>query len=248
MSGGAVVNMKGELVGLTTAAASPVAYDVQAGYAIPMDDLGRRISETLILGKEVEYGFLGISLSKEVPNGVDTVGKGTPAEKADLVTGDVILAVGDRELAAEDGLTMALSTVPAGQNVRLKVLRGDKVLEKTILVSKYPVVGPVIATNRPKPWRGIRVDFTSVLGGGSNTFELLSNMSQGGVGVTDVETGSAAEAAGLKKGQIITAVDGQPVPTPADFAKAIVGKDGKDVTLTTQNGRGGPGEKVVVKK
>lgn len=60
MSGGAVINLKGELVGLTTTAASPAGFDSQAGYAIPMDKIGRRIVMTLKLGKEVEYGLLGI--------------------------------------------------------------------------------------------------------------------------------------------------------------------------------------------
>src|SRR5262249_32997620 len=62
MSGGAVINLKGELVGLTTAAANAVGFDAQAGYAIPMDLLGRKVVETLKQGKEYEYGFLGINL------------------------------------------------------------------------------------------------------------------------------------------------------------------------------------------
>lgn len=245
MSGGAVINMKGELVGLTTAGASPVAYDVQAGYAIPMDGLGRRIVETLREGKEVEYGFLGIALLDNVPNGISSVGKGTPADKAELLANDVILAVGDRDLDREDGLTMALSNVPAGASVTLKIRRDDRILEKSVLVSKYPVNGPVIATSRPEPWRGLRVDFTSVLNTDGQT--VMEAMSKGGVGVTEVETGSPADSAGLKRGVVITEVDGRPVPTPADFARAVAAKDGKDITLTTQLGPIA-GQKVVVKK
>lgn len=233
MSGGAVVNMKGELVGLTTAAASPVAYDVNAGYAIPMDALGRRIAETLRQGKEVEYGFLGIGLDQDIPNGVSNVGPGTPAEKAGLARGDVIVGVGGHELDGEDGLTMALALVPIGGDVNLKVRRDDRVEELTAFVSKYPVNGQVIATNRPKPWRGLRVDYSSVIkNSGGADFILMNAMAQGGVGVVEVETGGAADGAGLKKEQIITQVDGQPVPTPAAFARAVAGKEGKAVTLT----------------
>ena len=61
MSGGAVINLKGELVGLTTMAASPAGFDAMAGYAVPMDRMGRRAVETLKEGKEIEYGLLGIS-------------------------------------------------------------------------------------------------------------------------------------------------------------------------------------------
>ena len=63
MSGGAVINMKGELVGLTTMASSPAGFDAMAGYAIPMDRIGRRAVETLKEGKEIEYGLLGIRAS-----------------------------------------------------------------------------------------------------------------------------------------------------------------------------------------
>jgi S1-C subfamily serine protease len=245
MSGGAVVTMKGELVGMTTAAASPVAYDVQAGYAIPMDALGRRVVDTLKEGKEVEYGFLGIGLDPNVPNGVSNVTPGTPADRAGLVADDIILAVNDHDLDTEDGLTMALSTIPPGQTASLKINRRGDLVTKTILVSKYPVMEPPIATNRPKPWRGLRVDFTSVLN--PTAVDIAQSMANGGVGIVSVETGSAAETAGLRKNLVITAVDGQAVPTPADFLKAVASKDGKDVTLTTALGPIS-GQKVVVGK
>jgi serine protease Do len=249
MSGGAVVNMKGELVGLTTAAASPVAYDVQAGYAIPMDALGRRIADTLRQGKEFEYGFLGIGLDEKVPNGVANVGRGTPAENAGLVVGDQIVAVGDRTLDDDDGLTMALAEVEVGRDVKLKVRRGDDLVDITAFVSKYPVnYGQVIATNRAKPWRGLRVDFTSVVKNANGfDFTLMTAMAQGGVAVTDVETGGAADLAGLKKDAIITRVDGLPVPTPAAFAKAVAGTEGKPVTLTISSGVDRPRDVVVGK-
>ena len=67
MSGGAVINLKGELVGLTTMAASPAGFDAMAGYAIPMDKLGRRAVETLKEGKEIEYGLLGIKPDGSTP-------------------------------------------------------------------------------------------------------------------------------------------------------------------------------------
>ncbi len=247
MSGGAVINMRGELVGLTTAAASPVGYDVQAGYAIPMDALGQRIVETMKLGKEVEYGFLGVSLQEDVPNAIKSVSPGTPADRANLLTNDLILAVNDRPLDPEDGVTMALANVPAGETVRLKILRGGKVIEAPVLVSKYPVAGPVIASNRPDDWRGLRVDFTSALNpDGRNVMDL---MAMGGIGVVEVRPGSAVDQAGLKKGTVITEVNGQPVVTPADFTRAVNAATGKDVTLTLSAQFGDlQGQKVLVKK
>ena len=82
MSGGAVINLKGELVGLTTAAANAAGFDAQAGYAIPMDALGRRVVETLKQGKEYEYGFLGIRLDPErLRNRVSAAQPGHPGRR-----------------------------------------------------------------------------------------------------------------------------------------------------------------------
>ena len=56
MSGGAVVNLQGELVGITTTGGNPQGFDAQAGYAIPLDALGRRVVQDLLEGKEATYG------------------------------------------------------------------------------------------------------------------------------------------------------------------------------------------------
>jgi S1-C subfamily serine protease len=177
---------------------------------------------------------------------VQSVGRGTPAEKAGLVVNDVIVAVDERPLDEEDGLTMALSVVPVGAEVNLTVRRLDQDVKLKVFVSKYPVSGQVIATNRPKPWRGLRVDFPSVLtNAGAFDFNLMSAMAQGGVGVVDVLPGSAADQAGLRRNQIVTEVDGHSVSSPAEFAKATSSTDGKDVTLTTTQ-PGAFGERKIV--
>jgi S1-C subfamily serine protease len=236
MSGGAIVNMRGELVGLTTSGASPVGYDAAAGYAIPMDTLGRRAVEELRQGKEVEYSFIGIGLASE-PNTISQVQEGTPAWAANLMTGDRILAVGDMELADdESALPLALARVPVGEPVNLKVRRQGTVIDRTLVMSKYPLTdaegSEVIATNRPAPWRGAQIDFTSMLGDGQRTDQTLGVMRRGGVGVMEVSSGSPAEAAGLQKGSVIKAVGGKPVSTPKQFRAAVAEFEGKPVELT----------------
>ena len=59
-SGGALLNLKGEMIGLTTALAAMSGYEQAAGYAVPIDETFRRVVETLKQGREVEYGFLGV--------------------------------------------------------------------------------------------------------------------------------------------------------------------------------------------
>jgi serine protease Do len=235
LSGGAVVNIKGELVGITTDAASPAGFDAHAGYAIPVDAMTRRAIEALKEGREVEYGFLGISLDQQVPNQITKVEPNSPAAQGELIRGDTIVAVGTAPVNDAESLVLAVNDAPVGKPVRIELVRDGQVLQKTVLVSKLPVTGEVIATNRPTAWRGLRVDFVSALPYGPDAEEVLRAMAQGGVGVAEVESNSPAEAAGFKPGQVITKVDGKPVRTPAEFRAAVKGIEG-EATLQTHLG------------
>jgi S1-C subfamily serine protease len=234
MSGGAVINLKGELVGLTTMGASPAGFDSMAGYAVPMDKLGRRVAGTLKEGKEVEYGFLGIQADNKFTNRVFQVQPNSPAALGQLQVNDEIIAVNDLPVVDFDSLILAVNAYTAGDRIRLKIRRGDETVERTIVLAKYPVDGEVIATNRPKAWRGLRVDYTTMLNYPTNDL-IIMDRSTAGVVVADVEEGSPAAAAGIKKGQLIKRVGGQNVRTPGDFAEAVAAQDGP-VTLETDLG------------
>jgi S1-C subfamily serine protease len=233
MSGGAVVNLKGELVGLTTNAANAGGFDSQAGYALPIDALGRRAIETLKQGKEVEYGFLGVKLPRDNSNRIDGVELGTPAGEGGLMSGDEVLEIGGLPVTDSDSLVMNVNAFSPGTPIKLRVRRDPDVIEKTVILSKLPLSGEVIATNRPPAWRGIRVDFISTdpkLVWGQ---AVINAMTQGGVLITEVQPGSSADEAGLKVGQYILSVDGESVKTPGAFAKAVEKLSGS-VRVTTE--------------
>lgn len=234
MSGGAVINLKGELVGLTTAAANVGGFDAQAGYAIPIDALGRNVVEALKQGKEYEHGFLGITLDPAGTNKVASASSGSPAAEGGVQINDLVVGVGELVVTDADSLVVAINSVPAGEPVTLKILRGGNPLDRTVELAKRKVAG-VIATNRPSPWRGLRVDFISTLANTTLAPELFEAMARRGVVVTEVEPSSSAEAAGLRPGRIITRVNGQPVPSPRAFAKAVEEAKGP-ATLDTDQG------------
>ena len=236
MSGGAVVNLKGELIGLTTNAANASGFDSQAGYALPVDLLTLRAIDALKQGKEVEYGFLGIRLSSDNSNRIEGVQAGTPAADGDLVQNDEVLSVGGLPVTDSDTLVMAVNAFSPGAEIKVRVRREGEVIEKTILLSKLPISGEVIATNRPAPWRGLRVDFVSAAPRPVNGFAVLSAMARGGVLVTEVEPGSAADEAGIKVGQYLINVEGAAVKNPLDFARAV-GKLNGPVRITTEGDR-----------
>jgi S1-C subfamily serine protease len=161
MAGGAVINLKGEMVGLTTDAANVGGFDAQAGYALPMDTLTRRAIEALKQGKEVEYGFLGVQLSLENTNQIKDVIAGTPAGEGGLMPGDVVVSIGGLPVVDSDSLVMSVNAFAPGEPITVQARRDGLEVEKTVVLSKLPMKGEVIATNRPKIWRGLRVDFIS---------------------------------------------------------------------------------------
>lgn len=201
-----------------------------------MDALGRKVVETLKDGREFEYGFLGIRLDTENgTNRVRSANPGSPAALGGLQVDDAIVAVGDLPVTDADSLVVAINSIPAGEAVALKIVRRNQPVERTVHLAKKRVEAPVIATNRPAPWRGLRVDYTSTMINTTFAPDMHDAMAREGVVVTEVATGSESERAGLKTGQIITRVDDTPVPNPRDFLKATTGRNGP-VRLETDAG------------
>ena len=233
LSGGAVVNMSGELVAITTASANAVGYDPRAGYAIPLDTLGRHAIDALIEGREVEYGFLGISLDSPTST-IREVQPGTPAGEGGLVKGDVIEEVAGRAVDGYEDLVKAVNPLPVGEPVELTIRRQERSLNTSVVLSKLPIEGNVIATTLPPLWRGLRVDFSSVV---TPRGELpFDAMARGGVGVTSVVGDSPAGRAGIEPGTIILAVEGDAVRKPSEFLERVTEFEGEEVRLETDRG------------
>ena len=252
-SGAPLLNLDGEMVGLSTPSAAVTGAETAGGFAIPMDPNFRRIVATLKEGREVEYGFLGISFaptpgSRLLENGlpIGDVSQGSPAEKFGLVgyggrggfdtgLGDSILAVDGQPLREQDDLNLQVGAALAGSTVRLTVQRQGVRRRVDIPLAKIGHDFPFIASVRPPAAFGLRVDWSSTLqvraGGGLQLPECVS--------VRDLEPGSAAarkfkEIDPESKGAwLVLAVDGQPAGTPARFAALTAAK--ASVTLRLMN-------------
>ncbi len=249
-SGGALLDIQGRLVGLLTALPALHGYDRPAGFAIPMDEFMRRIVERLKEGREVEYGFLGIQLDdvasaqrrmlehplpRDVRYGVVVmrVYPGCPAYLAGIREGDIILAIDGEPVRTSEQLIVRIGSKFAGSRVRLRLRRGPRELERTVKLGKYPVRGRVIASRRPAPWRGLRVDWACVLAGDLMAQERLRRVASGAVLVTEVVPDSPAAKAGLKPQMFITHVNSKPVRDPEEFAQAVRAQSGP-VELTVE--------------
>jgi S1-C subfamily serine protease len=245
-SGGALVDLDGRLVGLTTALAALNGSEAAGGFAIPLDDALRRIIDVLKRGEEVEYGFLGVAAdrrsghrsSDETGVRLGQVTLNSPAYKAGLQSGDVILSVNGHPIRDYDDMFLRVGTGLAGQRAELVMQRDGRTPTKAqVTLAKFYQADFGIARKRPEPVLGLRVDYASVL------------VSQGrpdhwpipdGVVVREVRDGTPAKEAGLTEfADVITEVNGKPVLTPADFyreAQRAVEATGK-VKLTLLNPR-----------
>jgi serine protease Do len=235
-SGGALLNLKGELIGLTTALAAITGRDTPGGFAIPLDAGMTRIIDVLKKGEEVEYGFLGVGPETRPEPGegvtVQSIRLGSPAERAGLHVRDTILAVNGVPVREADELFLALGTYLAGSRVTLDV-RADKasqIKKVPVTLAKFYVPGVKIASAKRPAFRGLRVDYTSVLAQQRQAV-LGDYRIPPGVLVTEVLSPSAAAAAFLKPGEVVTHVNGQAVNSPAAFYQAVGGLRG-DVELT----------------
>jgi serine protease Do len=175
-SGGALINLRGEMIGLLTSQAALYGYEKSAGYAIPVDTMFRRTLKTLKAGKKVQVGFLGVAPEDlalawrregHVGALIEHVVAGTPAARAGLLGGDIITHVNQQAVENRSELFRELGQLPVRANVALRVERGTTLrrpgrsLTLRAVLSKKYVEGsrPAYAQERDPVWRGLQVDY-----------------------------------------------------------------------------------------
>ena len=235
-SGGPLLNLDGEMVGLCVSLAATAGYETAAGYAIPVDQTFRRVVDTLKTGREVEYGFLGIQPAnlqpREILAGtrgirVDRVVSGTPAARpGGLKPDDIVTAVGNRPIYEADSLVLEVGRLPVEAPARLSVIRDGRRRTLEVTLAKFPVPGKKIVTTRRPPWRGMRIDYPTALVDPDGRPQGGLVFHDDGVIVTEVEEGTASWEAGLRRGMRISQVGRTSVRTPREFRAAVARQSG----------------------
>ena len=226
-SGGPLVNLAGQVIGVNTAIVRGAS---GIGFASPADRAQRVVDDLLRFGElqPLWTGLRLVTLDPElarregypVARGalVEKVWDGSPAERAGLRAGDLVVAVGGKPLAAREDLTTAFYSVPAGTPVALDLRRGDDTLRISLQAM------------RPPPGLGARVLERSV--------GLAVEARQGSLVVTDVARDSAADRKGLRPGDRVRAANGQPVEDVEALGREVLrGLDRGGVLLMVQRGR-----------
>jgi serine protease Do len=246
-SGGALVNLQGEMVGLTTSLSAMVGYEQPAGFAIPVDDAFRKTVDTLKQGRVPSFGFLGVQ-PEHLPLADRQAGHfgarvlrvvpGTPAQTAGLKTDDVITHVNNTRVYDKNSLFRELSRLPADESVTLTYERREmlrqrpKVMTTSVVLSKKYIAAPhpPFAQVSDPLWRGLRVEYPSALPPQLSTQGAQAVDPQGCVAVAEVVRDSPAWKAGLRTGQYISHVGTRRVSKPAEFYDAVTNQPG-DVNL-----------------
>src|SRR5262249_25778156 len=154
---------------LTTALAAISGSETSGGFAVPLDSGLRRIVDVLKQGKEVEYGFLGVRLYEDARREdkgvrIRAVSAYSPASRGGLEGSDLIVSVNGTPTHDNDDLFLAVGTLLAGTEARLEVVRNrDPAKVMVVTLAKFYVPGKTIASQKPPPVYGLRVDYVSVL-------------------------------------------------------------------------------------
>lgn len=271
-SGGALVNLHGDIVGINTAILSNGSGGMMGeeggnegiGFAIPIN-MAHKVMEQLASNGKVQRGYIGVYLN---PTDLDPalakqfglnqqggaliaqVPPDTPASKAGLKSGDIILKVNGQPVDSNNDLRLRISQTAPGTPVKLTVFRDGKTFDTDLTLGQLP---PNQTANNESPSQGNQNGSSGGLKG-VQVQGITADISQQlqlptgthGVVITSVDPDSAAAAANLDRGDVIKEVDHKPVTNVDSYRQAIAAAGNQPVLLLIYNARqGGTGYVVV---
>lgn len=245
-SGGPLFDLGGRVVGVNSQIYSRSGGYMGISFAIPVN-VAKTVVEQLKSKGKVDRGWLGVAIqdiNQELaqsfnltqPDGalVSSVEAGSPADKAGVQAGDIIVGFGTGKVKSSSDLPLLVGNTPVGTQVPLKLMRAgaEKTLDVTIakLDSKDNNASPSVATQGEAGLLGLAASALS-------SDELKNRKLNNGVLVEQVMRDSAAEKAGLEQGDVIVSVNNQPVNSPADLKTAVqAAPAGKPIAMLIMQG------------
>ena len=235
-SGGAMVNLRGELVGLNTAILSRSGGSQGIGLAVPIN-MARNIMYQIIEDGEVKRGYLDVVVQDLKPGLSEALGLpgnrgalvrevGKFAEHTGLQPSDVIVGLNNREISNADEFLTRIARTPPGAQVTIEVIRNGENKKLRVTVDAFD------------PFRGLQ-EAERQLALGLNVQEMtpaiarqLGYNAQSGMLITDVRSESAAEAAGLRRGDVILQINRRSMRSMEDYEDVLADlKPGDEVGM-----------------
>src|SRR5882762_6745244 len=228
-SGGPLINARGQAIGINTAIFSQSGGSVGIGFAIPVN-LAKPVLTQLASSGHVVRGYLGVtvqpvtaglakSFKLDAPRGalVSSVADGSPALKAGVKPGDVIVAYDGHAITRSDELPRLVAETPVNRAVGVALARDGSTATVSITIGQLADAAERRATADARPTLGLALQTV--------TPELAKRLHlrvQTGVIVRGVEEDSPAANAGLQPGDVIGEIDRQPVTNVDELERAII--------------------------
>ena len=234
-SGGPLINMNGEVVGINTAI---VASGQGIGFAIPVN-MAKEIVTQLKDKGHVTRGWLGVAIQEvtpqlakgfglKEPKGalVSDVTKDSPAEKAGIERGDLILEFDGKDVHNSQELPRIVASTPVGKTVNVKIARDSKTLDRQVKLGEMEEKQSEVAEAPSQKQLGITVQNVT-----PDVARKLGLKKASGIVVTRVEPGSPAADAGILAGDVIQEINKKPVKDVSDFKQKVEKEKGQESIL-----------------
>jgi len=242
-SGGPLINLRGEVIGINTAIFSRTGGNMGIGFAIPINLVKEVLPQLRGKGK-VTRGFLGVLIQKVTPEIAESLGmdkgngalvanvtKDGPADKAGVKVGDVIIEFDGKEVKDSSDLPIIVARTSVDRRARMKVLRDKKEITLTVSVGELKDE-EVVASAPEKGELGLTVQRLT-----PQMAESLGLDKPEGVVVTAIEPGSAADEAGIRRGDVIVEVDRKLIRNLDEYKKAVAAiRKGRGVLFLVRRG------------
>ena len=240
-SGGPLFNLAGEVIGINTAVILPQKQTNGIGFAIPVTQPLLDEIDQLKQGREIVYGYLGVSVDdptlreraaagvKDGGAKVEAIEKNSPAENTKLKPDDMIVALNGQPVPDSDTFIRMIGRSKTDVPATLTVMRDHKSLDVEVTPKRRPM--PPLAVNRETQrlrWRGITL--TAVP---HNWATKPGDAAPAGVYVVGIEDAEAGKKLGLKQGQIITAIAGKAIKSIEDLQKILDSVDFDAIKIDT---------------
>ena len=235
-SGGPLVNMRGEIVGINTAIASQSGGFQGIGFAIPSNQ-AQRIYQTLREDGKIVRGWLGVQIAdvSKLPEEAAAIGfkgdvgvivKGVLRESpaiGQLEPGDVVVSLNGKKVGNVNELRNQIAQIAPGKTVTLSVVRNGKTQDVKVELGQQPGAGPVLArTGQPQEDadapQAMGMRLTDVTPEAVRKFNIRAKE---GALVTEVQPRSAAAAAGIEPGNVITRIGNDKVTSAQDVRRLL---------------------------
>ena len=243
-SGGALVDTEGRLIGINTAILSRSGGNQGIGFAVPVN-LARNVMESLVKNGRVVRGFMGVNIQDLTPalagefklkehSGalVAEVTPNSPAEKAGLKSGDIILEFDGKLVPDSRHLKLRVSQTPPGTKTPVKILRDGAQKTVDVTLKEIPRSEQMAKADNEKAAPGDALDGVAVGDLDSAARAQLSVPKDlKGALVTSVDEASAAYEAGLREGDVIREINRQPVQNADEAVKLSENVKDKKILL-----------------